>query len=59
MGNVKLGIVIKVKLSLATGSGAVSGDMAPLFLNSALDGVVASFMLQPFYPQENSSRYPL
>jgi hypothetical protein len=56
---VKLGIVIKVKLSLATGSRAVSGDMAPIFLTSALDGDVASFMLQPFYPQENSSWYPL
>jgi hypothetical protein len=61
---VKLSIVIKVKLSVglinpATGSGAVSGDMAPLFLNSALDGDVGSFMLQLFYSQEHSPWYTL
>jgi hypothetical protein len=35
-----------------------SGDMAPSFLASALDGDVASFMPQPFYPQEISHLNP-
>jgi hypothetical protein len=35
-----------------------SGHIAPPFLASALDGDVASFMPQPFYPQEISHFNP-
>jgi hypothetical protein len=60
IGNVKLAIVIKVKSSLGLINHAIrSGDMAPLFLTSALDGDMASFLSQLFYPQENSPWYPL
>jgi hypothetical protein len=35
-----------------------SGGIAPPFLTSALDGDVASFMPQPFYPEGNSPLNP-
>jgi hypothetical protein len=35
-----------------------NGGIAPPFLTSALDGDVASFMPQPFYPQGNSPFNP-
>jgi hypothetical protein len=60
IGNVKLSIVIKVRLSLGLINHTIrSGDIPPQFLTSALDGDVASFMPPAVLPQENSPWYPL